>query len=419
MMTNRLTKFCQRCLYGDDHPLGLIIDESGICSGCRIHEEKDTLNWKDRYELLEKIIQPYKQVNKKNYDCIIPVSGGMDSYFIVDVVKNKLKLNPLLVTYNKYFNTPLGIRNLANLRIKFDCDIIQQNTNPLSVKKITRHTLQNYGNIYWHCIAGQTVFPVQIACHYKIPLIIWGAHQGTEQVGMFSHLHEVEMSRRYRKDHDLFGVEADDLLSNFGTIQEKDVSQFRYPDDQSLAEVGVRGIYLSNYIRWDPKAQHESMIKKYDFRTSKFSRTIDAYDFVDCFNYMNLHDLLKLYKHGYSKVTDHVSREIRHKRLSRNQGHKLVLKHEHQAAEFSNLFCSWLGVNEKSLNFILNTFKNLKYWDHTYENKSKFHGWSSIRDLDSSQKASAKLDAQSKFIVNGKLGHKHGNRYITIGKGYP
>ena len=134
---------------------------------------------------------------------------------------------------------------------------------------------------------------------------------------------------------------------------------------------------------------------------------------------MNLHDLLKLYKHGYSKVTDHVSREIRHKRLSRNQGHKLVLKHEHQAAEFSNLFCSWLGVNEKSLNFILNTFKNLKYWDHTYENKSKFHGWSSIRDLDSSQKASAKLDAQSKFIVNGKLGHKHGNRYITIGKGYP
>ena len=41
-MTNKLTKFCQRCLYGDDHPLGLIIDESGICSGCRIHEEKDT-----------------------------------------------------------------------------------------------------------------------------------------------------------------------------------------------------------------------------------------------------------------------------------------------------------------------------------------------------------------------------------------
>ena len=48
--------------------------------------------------------------------------------------KNKLNLNPLLVTYNKYFNTELGIKNLANLRIRFDCDILIQNVNPISVK---------------------------------------------------------------------------------------------------------------------------------------------------------------------------------------------------------------------------------------------------------------------------------------------
>ena len=60
------------------------------------------------------------------------------------------------------------------------------------------------GNFYWPVIAGSTVFPVQIASKYKIPLIIWGAHQGLEQVGMFSHTNEVEMTRRYREDHDLF-----------------------------------------------------------------------------------------------------------------------------------------------------------------------------------------------------------------------
>ena len=43
-----------------------------------------------------------------------------------------------------------------------------------------------------------------MAINYKIPLIIWGAHQGLEQVGMFSHTHEVEMTRRYGHDHDLF-----------------------------------------------------------------------------------------------------------------------------------------------------------------------------------------------------------------------
>ena len=69
----------------------------------------------------------------------------------------------MLVTYNKYFNTPLGIRNLANLRIQFNCDILYQNINPLSVKNITRTTLRNYGSIYWPILAGQTVF--HFHCH--------------------------------------------------------------------------------------------------------------------------------------------------------------------------------------------------------------------------------------------------------------
>jgi hypothetical protein len=61
---------------------------------------------------------------------------------------------------------------------------------------------------------------------------------------MFSHEHEVEMTRRYRKDHDLLGHEADDLLSSFDTLQEEDIWQYRYPDDRRLHEIGVRGIYL-------------------------------------------------------------------------------------------------------------------------------------------------------------------------------
>ena len=103
IMTEKLT--CNRCLYDTSHPLGLVIDDDGICSGCRIHEEKDILNWNERWQLLEKLVKDYRCKDKRNYDCIVPVSGGMDSYFIVHLVKEKLKLNPLLVTYNKYWNT--------------------------------------------------------------------------------------------------------------------------------------------------------------------------------------------------------------------------------------------------------------------------------------------------------------------------
>ena len=56
----------------------------------------------------------------------------------------------------------------------------------------------------------------------KIPLIIWGAHQGLEQVGMYSHLHNVEMTRRYRKDHDLFGVGPENLETVFNELSEED-----------------------------------------------------------------------------------------------------------------------------------------------------------------------------------------------------
>ena len=324
----------------------------------------------------------------------------------------------MLVTYNKYFNTPLGIRNLANLRIKFDCDILVQNVNPTSVKKITRSTLRKFGSIYWPILAGHTVFPVQTAVRYKIPLIIWGAHQGLEQVGMFSHEHEVEMTRRYRKDHDLMGHEADDLLSIFDTLKEEDIWQYRYPDDQDLNAVGVRGIYLGNYVRWDPKAQHEQMMREYDYRTSGFSRTFDCYDYVDCFNYMNLHDNLKLFKHGFSKVTDHACREIRHGRLTREEGLTLVRHHEQASVEYSQLFLSWLGVTQRSLQFIMDQHRNQKFWKQPKFGIWEFNGWSALQN-EATHIDSKSIDLQNIFYANDKLEYNSDAKYITIGKGYP
>ena len=116
-------------MYSTAHPLGLTIDSEGVCSGCRIHEEKDFLDWDERFNKLTDLVRPYR--TSSSYDCIVPVTGGHDSYFVVHFVKNHLGLNPLLVTYKNYLKTPLGIRNLANLRIKFDCDIVTQNVNPL------------------------------------------------------------------------------------------------------------------------------------------------------------------------------------------------------------------------------------------------------------------------------------------------
>jgi N-acetyl sugar amidotransferase len=405
---------CTRCLYSTDHPLGLTLDEKGVCSGCRIHEEKDRLDWGLRWSRLVSLVAPYRATSGKTWDCIVPVTGGNDSYFIVHLVKERLGLNPLLVTYNKYFNTPLGIRNLANLRIRFNCDILMQNVNPLSVKNITRTSLREFGSMYWPCLAGQTVFPVQTAVRYKIPLIIWGAHQGLEQVGMFSHEHEVEMTWRYRKDHDLIGHEADDLLSIFDTLTEQDIWQYRYPNDSSLNAVGVRGIYLGNFVRWDPKAQHELMVERHDYRGTRFARTFDTYDHVDCYNFMDLHDHLKLLKHGYSKVTDHACREIRHGRLSRDQAVRLVRHYEAQPLRHLGKFCEWLGVEARSLEFIMNQHRNPNVWE-----EEKHGCWVRKEMIAVSQSDNTDVEQTLGFQAHAELNNGERDRYIVIGKGYP
>lgn len=403
--------FCKRCLYSTAHPLGLTLDDEGICSGCRIHEEKDRLDWAARWKNLEDLIKPYRSLSGENYDCIVPVTGANDAYFIVHLVKERLGLNPLLVTYNKYFNTPLGIRNLANLRIRFDCDIVIQNVNPVSVKKITRTTLREFGSIYWPCLAGQTVFPVQTAVRYGVPLIIWGAHQGLEQVGMFSHEHEVEMTRRYRKDHDLMGYEADDLLSIFDTLSEEDIWQYRYPDDADLQRVGVRGIYLGNYVRWDPKAQHEQMVASHGYMSASFPRTFDTYDHVDCYNFMDLHDQLKLIKNGYSKVTDHASREIRHGRITREQGLALVKYYEQASLQHAEKFCEWLGTNQRGLNFIMDQHRDSRFWTQTSPGV-----WDRVVRMRDDEPFSI---CETGFVANSELKHMGREAYITIGKGWP
>jgi len=415
-------KFCNRCLYPENHPLNITFDEEGVCSGCRVHEEKDILDWRPRAEKLGSILNEYRNITGNNYDCIIPVSGARDSYFIVHTIKNVYGMNPLLVTYNKQYNTDVGIRNLANLRIQFNCDIMTLTVDPETVKNITRATMRRMGSIYWHCIAGQTVYPVQIAVKFKIPLIIWGAHQGIDQVGMFSHLDEVEMTRKYRKEHDLMGYEAEDLISDFDGITEKDIVQYKYPDDKELERVGVRGIYLNNYLRWDSKAQHEEMIKLYGYETALQTRTFDTYNDVDCFNYSDVHDYIKFLKHGYGKVTDHVCREIRLRRMTREQGLELIKKYSTKKPVNLEKFLNWLGITENSFNFIIDLHRNKKLWKRNAEWK-----WMMMDNLKSENENFRDIEharltltenSNNYIITEEKESSDKKGVYILIGRGF-
>jgi len=408
-------------LYPENHPLNITFDEEGVCSGCRVHEEKDTINWTPRGAKLRHILGEYKNESGNNYDCIIPVSGARDSYFIVHTIKNVYGMNPLLVTYNKHYNTDVGIRNLAYLRIHFDCDIMTLTVKPETVKRITRATMRKMGSIYWHCHAGQTVFPVHVAVKFKIPLIIWGVHQGIDQVGMFSHLDEVEMTRKYRKEHDLMGYEAEDLIDEFDGVTSKDIVQFKYPDDKELEQVGIRGIYLNNYIRWDSKVQHEQMIRDFGYETFPQTRTFDTYNDVDSFNYSDVHDYIKYLKHGYGKVTDHASREIRLRRMTRVQGVRLVSKYALKKPKNLKLFLDWIGMTKNSFFYIIDQHRNKSIW-----RRNEAWKWDKVEDAFKDEKPElykkvrlGLREKKFKFVLTPLKKHTlNEDKYILLGKGF-
>ncbi len=362
-------RYCVRCLYPENHPLGLTFDGAGICSGCRIHEEKYTLDWDAQRERLRRLFDEYRSKTRESYDCIVPVSGASDSYFIVHKVKHEFGMNPLLVSYNRHYNTERGIRNLAYLRTVLDCDLLQRVVSPATIKRISRDTLRRAGSLHWHVLAGQTVWPVQVAVRLKVPLIVWGAHQGLDQVGMFSHTDEVEMTRKYRCEHDLLGVEAEDLIGGAENLKEHELRPFMYPHDRELSKVGVRGIYLGNYMPWDTKRQHEAMLASYDYETAAQQRTFDTYNDVDCQHYNGLHDWIKFAKWGFGKVTDHASREIRLKRMSREEGIALVEKYSETRPADRRVWLDWIGVGDETFEQEIDRFRDHRVWRRTS------HGW--------------------------------------------
>ena len=96
-------KYCRKCVY-PIKAVNLSVDDEGICSSCRAFENSETITnkeWKLREEKFEEIINTSrKKHNQSNYDCLIPVSGGKDSYYQTHIIVKKYGLKPLLLTYH-------------------------------------------------------------------------------------------------------------------------------------------------------------------------------------------------------------------------------------------------------------------------------------------------------------------------------
>ncbi len=361
-------EYCKRCCYPANARPDIIFDEHGVCSGCRVIESRVEIDWEEREVWLRELLETYKSSAKENdsiYDCIIPVSGGKDSHYQTYLMKEVYGMNPLLVTYNHIFNTKLGMRNLTNLVKQFNCDLLRFTINPESVRKISGYMLKKVGDVTWHYHAGIMTFPIQVAIKYKIPLMIWGEEGFSELTGMFNQDDMVEFTKKKRQEHDMRGFEPEDLVNDPDSgLSARDLAAFFYPTDEELEEVGLRGIYLSNYLNWNAREQTELMIEKYGFETAqKRDRTFNLYDKLEDIHANGVHDYLKYLKFGYGRATDDASTEIRHGRMTREEGIAKVMKHDPARPADLDLYLDFVGITEEEFEQTVDHLRDTSIWE--------------------------------------------------------
>lgn len=360
-------EYCARCMYPANARPTIILDEHGICSGCRYHESRQNLEigWSERAEMLQEILDDARRMRRErgnSHDCIIPVSGGKDSHFQVWQIKKQFGLNPLLVTFNHAFNSPAGNRNLENLAEKFGCDLIRYNLGLDSARKLARHMLETVGDLTWHYHAGIRTLPFQIAVKYNIPLVVWGEHGFAELTGIVTLDDFVEFTKWTRKEHDMRGFEPHDLVGH-GGITEDDIAPFVYPDDEDIARCEVRGIYLSNFFPWDAKAQARQMIDEWDFGpvTYERERTFNLFSKIE--DHANdIHDYLKYLKFGYGRATDDASTEIRHGRMTREEAMEIVKHYDGREPSTLGGYCDLLGLSKQEFYDLVETARDPQIW---------------------------------------------------------
>ena len=360
-------EYCARCVYPTNAKPTIIMDDEGICSGCRYHESRQRIDWSEREKLLREYLEYYKAKARESgspYDCIIPVSGGKDSHFQTHLVKNVYGLNPLLVTFNHAFNTPLGIRNLNNLVSKLGCDLIRFTANPQSVSKLSRYMLETVGDLTWHYHAGIKTLPFQVAVQHKIPLIIWGEHGFAELTGMFTLDDMVEFTKWTRREHDMRGLEPSDLITEESGIARGDVAPYVFPSDDQIEEIGVRGIYLSNFVDWDGLSQAKLMRSNYGFEFSPGPRERSFNLHSKTEDHANdVHDYLKYLKFGYGRTTDDASMEVRHGRMSREEAIELVKQYDPTKPSTLGSYLKFMGITEEQFFEWVKPMRDLDIWE--------------------------------------------------------
>ncbi len=359
-------RYCTRCVY-PAAAVNIVFDDEGVCSGCRVAEEMqeqaDEEFWEERRRAFEQIVRESRR-GSSNWDCIIPVSGGKDSYWQTHLIRKVYGLNPLLVTYHGNNFLPEGQDNLDRMRDVLGVDHIVFGPSVDTLRRLNELCFRKMGDMNWHAHAGIKILPVRLAVQMGIPLVVWG-EVTWGLTGMFSLDDGAEYNKRIVTEHDLRGYDWRSMSDEEEGVRPEDLVWLRYPSDEELARVGVRGVYIGNYFRWDPNEHAQLMRELYGFEFARqpFERTYRRMSNLDDMHENGIHDWMKFIKFGYGRASDHVSKDIRDGYLSRAEGVELVRRHDAvKPRRDLDRWLKYVDMTEGEFDRVAEGFRNPRVW---------------------------------------------------------
>jgi N-acetyl sugar amidotransferase len=312
--------YCVRCVMPSTKP-DLVLDAHGVCNACRAFDARTSVDWTVRREELNTLLERYRQ-HGRNWDCIVPVSGGKDStYQAIRVLQ--LGLNPLCVTATTCDLSPIGRANIENLK-RLGVDHVEFSPNPIVRAKLNRIGLTEVGDISWPEHVGIFTIPVRAAVQYNVPLIIWGENSQNEYGGPAAAADNHVLTRRWLEEFGgLLGLRVSDLSATYG-IDPRQLLPYQYPTDDELQRVGVTGLFLGHYLPWDGLSN--ALIAQANGFAS-LGRSVEG-SMVDYENLDNhqtgIHDYFKFLKFGFSRATDIACLHVRRERITREDALQIV-----------------------------------------------------------------------------------------------
>lgn len=301
-------KRCSQCLLPSTRPDTAFTE--GVCSACISHESRKHIDWDDKKRQLVELL------DKHDGKCIVPSSGGKDSFTQV-ITLLEMGADVTALTASTCHLTAIGRRNIDTLAGYVDTVEITPNRSVRA--KLNRLGLEMVGDISWAEHISIHTVPFRFALQTKTPLIFFGenplAHYGSPTS---EHQKEQRMTKRWTAEFGGFlGLRPADLVGVEG-ISACDMAAYCGPTDQRLNEAGVEAYFLGQFVPWCSHANVKTAVEHGFEAVVPGDRNWWCGENEDNFQTC-LHDYLMQKKYGYGRACAQMSVDIRSGRYTREE----------------------------------------------------------------------------------------------------